>query len=191
MRKTGVAAVITLAFLLGGCCSVFYQCPEPKHITPVDVNAALKEIRWQISKSERSVNYARKTFGNYTGKRLAERKETLARLYRATAVNGNAYLSTLKESFGAPEFTKKEFMPTAEAVVDSVQELYDFAHNVEETAGKAGEHAVPGASGAHASESLAEAGVVIYKANRDLLSGYFNKMFEITNRLSWKTFTEL
>jgi hypothetical protein len=191
MKITGVAAVIITAFLLGGCCSVFNRCPEPKHDTPVDVAAALKEIKWQILKSEIAVGYARETFRNYSGGRLAERKDTLEHLYKGAALNGNRYLSTVRESFGAPVLKKSDVMPSAEAVVDSVQVLYDFAHNDEGSAGKAGKHASSAITGRLASESLAEAGVVIYKANMELLSGYFNKMYENLSHLSWKAYPDL
>jgi hypothetical protein len=191
MRKTGVAVVIILASLLGGCCAVFNYCPEPSHETPADAKAALKEIKWQISKSEMAVKYARKTFRNYSGGQLTERKQKLERLYAHAEVNGNMYLSTVKASFGEPVFKDSNLMPAAEAVVDSVQELYNFAHSDVMAAGNPDNYASTGAPGEHASESLAEAGVVIFKANRELRSGYFNMMYEILNHMSWKKFSEL
>jgi len=191
MRKAGVAAIICIASLLGGCCAVFNYCPEPKHGTPVDVADALKEIKWQIAKSERAVKYARKTFSNYSGALLAEREKTLEHLYSVAAVSGNAYLSKVKESFGEPVVKPDDLMPAADAVVDSVQNLYNFAHSDVMAAGKPGSYATSGAPAGHASESLAEAGVVIFDANRKLLSGYFNAMYEKMNRLSWKKYSAL
>jgi hypothetical protein len=190
MRKTGIAAVILFTFLLGGCCAVFNYCPEPKHEMPVNAKAALKEIKWQISKSEMAVKYARKTFKNYSGDRLTERKGKLEHLYTVAAVNGNMYLSTVKRSFGEPVFIKSDLMPAAEAVVDSVQKLHDFAHSEKMSAAKSANNSPSGIGGEHASESLSEAGIVIYNANRTLRSGYFNKMYEKVNLLSWKKFSE-
>ena len=191
MKKTGVAAVLIIASLLSGCCAVFNNCPGPNYTMPVDADSALKEIKWQISKSETAVKYARKAFRNYSGDRLADRKEKLEKFYTDAALNGNVYLAAVRKSFGEPVLKNSDLMPTAVAVVGSVQRLYDFAHSDGTPAGKGGNTALSGVGGEYASAGLAEAGVIIYHANRELRSGYFNKMYEILNSLSWRKFSEL
>jgi osmotically-inducible protein OsmY len=191
MKMAGVAAVLIIASLLSGCCAVYNHCPGPNQKMPVDADSALKEIKWQISKSEMAVKYARKAFRNYSGDRLADRKEKLKKLYTVAAQNGNVYLSTVRGFFGEPVLKNSDLMPAADAVVDSVQGLYAFAHNDGASAGKGGNTAPSAVDGERASAGLAEAGIIVYHANRELRGGYFNKMYEILNSLSWRKFSEL